>query len=57
MDLERRFTTGASVEGRQLVGLAAPFGSETRIHDFREVIAPGAFTLSLIHISEPTRPY
>lgn len=46
-DVERRFSTGATVEGRQLVGLAAPFGSETRIADFREVIAPGAFTRTL----------
>ena len=47
MDLERRFATGATVEGRQLIGLAAPFGVETRIADFREVIAPGAFTKTL----------
>lgn len=47
MSLERRFTTGATVEGRQLIGLAAPFGSETRIADFREVIAPGAFARTL----------
>ncbi|MEN1927603.1 HK97 family phage prohead protease [Luteimonas sp. MJ250] len=47
MNVERRFATGATVEGRQLVGLAAPFGSQTRIADFREVIAPGAFTRTL----------
>lgn len=47
MNLERRFATGATVEGRQLVGLAAPFGSQTRIADFREVIAPGAFARTL----------
>lgn len=47
MSVERRFTTGATVEGRQLIGLAAPFGSETRIADFREVIAPGAFARTL----------
>ena len=47
MNLERRFATGATVEGRQLTGLAAPYGSETRIADFREVIAPGAFTRTL----------
>lgn len=47
MNIERRFATGATVEGRQLIGLAAPFGSETRIADFREVIAPGAFTRTL----------
>ena len=47
MEMERRFTTGATVEGRQLIGLAAPFGAETRIADFTEVIAPGAFTRTL----------
>lgn len=47
MDLERRFTSSATVEGRQLVGLAAPFNSEAKIADFRETIAPGAFTRSL----------
>ena len=47
MDLERRFTSSATVEGRQLVGLAAPFNSEAKIADFREVIAPGAFTRTL----------
>lgn len=45
--MERRFATGATVEGRQLIGLAAPFGAETRIADFTEVIAPGAFTRTL----------
>ncbi len=47
MTLEQRFAAGASVDGRSLYGVAAPFGSETRIADFREVIAPGAFTRSL----------
>ena len=47
MTLERRFATGATVEGRTLSGVAAPFGSETRIADFREVIAPGAFARTL----------
>ena len=47
MELERRFSAGAAVEGRQLVGLAAPFGAETRIGDFREIIAPGAFSRTL----------
>ncbi|MGY5998436.1 HK97 family phage prohead protease [Stenotrophomonas maltophilia] len=47
MNVERRFAAGATVEGRQLIGLAAPFGSETRVADFREVIAPGAFTRTL----------
>lgn len=45
-DLERRFAP-ASIEGRQLVGLAAPYESETRIGEFREVIARGAFTRTL----------
>lgn len=44
--LERRFAP-ASLDGRQLVGLAAPYGSETRIGEFREVIAQGAFTRTL----------
>lgn len=47
MDLERRFAPGATVEGRQLIGLAAPYGSETRISDFTEIIAPGAFARTL----------
>ena len=46
-DLELRFARGSSVEGRQLSGVAAPFGVETRIADFREKIAPGAFTRTL----------
>lgn len=45
-ELERRFAP-ASIEGRQLIGLAAPYGSETRIGEFREVIAKGAFTRTL----------
>ena len=45
-DIEHRFAE-AKVEGRQLVGLAAPFGRETRIGEFREVIAAGAFTRTL----------
>ncbi len=44
--LERRFAP-ASLEGRQLVGLAAPYDSETRIGEFRERIARGAFTRTL----------
>lgn len=46
-DLEQRFARGAAIEGRQLIGLAAPFGSETRIADFRERIEAGAFAASL----------
>ena len=45
--LELRFASGSSVEGRSLYGVAAPFGAEARISDFREVIAPGAFAASL----------
>ncbi len=45
--MEQRFAAGANLEGRQLVGLAAPYGAETRISDFREVIAHGAFTRTL----------
>lgn len=45
--IEQRFARGAALEGRQLVGLAAPFNSPTAIADFREQIAPGAFTRSL----------
>jgi len=45
--LEQRFARGAAIEVRQLVGLAAPFGSEARVSDFREVIAAGAFAASL----------
>ena len=45
--LEQRFARGAAIEGRRLIGLAAPFGSETRVSDFREVIAAGAFAASL----------
>lgn len=46
MELERRYAQ-ASVEGRQLSGLAAPYDSETRIGEFRERIARGAFTRTL----------
>src|SRR5690554_6595637 len=44
--IERRYAT-ATVQGRKLIGLAAPFGIETRINDFRERIAPGAFRATL----------
>ncbi|MGY0504283.1 HK97 family phage prohead protease [Luteimonas sp. e5] len=46
MELERRYAV-ANVQGRQLSGLAAPYGQETRIGEFREVIAPGAFAGTL----------
>ena len=45
--IEKRFARAAKVEGRQLVGVAAPYGAETRINDFREVIAAGAFARTL----------
>ena len=45
--IEQRFARGAALEGRQLVGLAAPFHSPTAIADFREQIAPGAFARTL----------
>jgi HK97 family phage prohead protease len=47
MTLEKRFATEVRTEGRKLVGYAAVFNSETRVADFRESIAPGAFTASL----------
>lgn len=47
MTIEKRYAHGAKVEGRQLIGVAAPYGAETRINDFREVIATGAFTRTL----------
>lgn len=45
--IEKRYAHGAKVEGRQLVGVAAPYGTQTRINDFRELIAAGAFTRTL----------
>jgi len=47
MDIEKRSATDIKAEGRKLVGYAAVFGAETRIADFREAIAPGAFSASL----------
>ena len=46
-EIERRFVAAPTVEGGQLVGLAAPYNSETRIGGFRERIAVGAFTQTL----------
>ncbi|WP_313297391.1 HK97 family phage prohead protease [Diaphorobacter sp.] len=46
-EIERRFIAAPKVEGGQLVGLAAPYNTETRIGDFNERIAPGAFTRTL----------
>lgn len=47
MKIEKRAATDIKAEGRKLVGYAAVFGAETRIADFREVIASGAFSASL----------
>ena len=47
-EIERRYVAALKVEGGQLVGLAAPYNTETRIGDsFNERIAPGAFTRTL----------
>ena len=46
MTIETRYARVA-VEGRQLFGIAAPFNAQTRIGDFSEVIAPGAFARTL----------
>lgn len=45
--IERRATADVSAQGRILSGHAAVFGVETRIGDYRERIAPGAFTRTL----------
>lgn len=45
--IEQRYAQGAKVQGRQLVGIAAPYGVTATISDFREVIAAGAFTRTL----------
>jgi len=47
MTLETRTATEIRAEGRKLVGYAATFGNETRVLDFHETIAPGAFAASL----------
>lgn len=47
MTLEKRTATEVRAEGRKLVGYAATFGTETRVADFNERIAPGAFAASL----------
>ena len=47
-DIERRGAAGGlRASGRTLSGYAAIFGTETRIGDFSERIAPGAFRASL----------
>ncbi|TAX72544.1 HK97 family phage prohead protease [Rhizobium ruizarguesonis] len=45
--IEKRTATEVRAEGRKLSGYAATFGQETRILDFNETIAPGAFSASL----------
>lgn len=47
MTIEKRIATEVRAEGRKLTGYAATFGNETRILDFHETIAPGAFATSL----------
>nr|WP_314085710.1 HK97 family phage prohead protease [uncultured Shinella sp.] len=47
MTIEKRIATEIRAEGRKLSGYAATFGTETRIADFQERIAPGAFSASL----------
>ena len=47
MTIEKRAAHDVKAEGRKLVGYAALFGQETRIADFHEQIAPGAFAGSL----------
>lgn len=47
MTLEKRAAVEVRAEGRRLVGYAARFDTETRIRDFTESIAPGAFNKSL----------
>ena len=45
--LERRAGIELRVEGRKLVGRAAPFNTPTQIGDFVETIAPSAFAETL----------
>lgn len=47
MTIEQRAAIELRAEGRKLIGYAASFAIETRIADFRETIAPGAFAASL----------
>jgi HK97 family phage prohead protease len=48
MTIERRaLAAEMRAKGRRLEGYAATFGTEARILDFSEVIAPGAFAASL----------
>jgi uncharacterized protein len=45
--IEKRTASEVRVAGRKLTGYAATFGTEARIADFSETIAPGAFAASL----------
>jgi len=45
--MERRASIEMRAKGRRLEGYAAIFGQDTRIHDFTEVILPGAFADTL----------
>lgn len=47
MKLETRVAPEMKISGRKLEGYAALFHSEAKIADFREIIAPGAFTRTL----------
>lgn len=46
-DIERRAVVELRVAGRRLEGYAATFGTEARVADFTEMIAPGAFAAGL----------
>lgn len=46
-NLEHRAAPSLTVSNRRLIGIAAPFNTEARIADFRELIKPGAFAKSL----------
>ena len=45
--LERRAVLEVRAFGRRLEGIAAPYGSATRVADFTETILPGAFRETL----------
>lgn len=47
LQIEHRRAAALQIEGRKLFGYAAKFNDPTRIGDFTEVIAPGAFARSL----------
>jgi uncharacterized protein len=45
--VEHRAVSELRTEGRKLIGVAAPFGVETRLGDITEVIHPAAFSATL----------